>query len=114
MCMMLGNKYLMDARFHRAREEFFRCYSENSKREDALLLALFCCAKIGDLSEGRRILNKLVREGTLSIEAKVPETVDETIVELMESLIEDENNPCNLSYEKGKISFCANKAEDRR
>jgi hypothetical protein len=112
--MMLGNKYLMDARFHRAREEFFRCYSENAKREDALLLALFCCAKIGDLSEGRRILNKLVREGTLSVEAKVPETVDETFVKLMESLIEDENYRCNLSYEKGKISFGINKAEDRR
>jgi hypothetical protein len=112
--MMLGNKYLMDARFHRAREEFFRCYSADSKREDALLLALFCCAKIGDLSEGRRILNKLVREGNLSIEAKVPETVDETFVELLESFIEDEDNRCNLLYEKGKISFDINKAKDRR
>ncbi len=113
MCMMLGNKYPMDARFRCAREEFFRCYCENSKRGDAFLRALVCCDKIGDLSEERRILNILVRERTRSIDAKVPETVDETFVALLESLIEDENNHYNLSYEKGKISFSINKAEDR-
>lgn len=112
MCLMLGNKYLLDSRFRRAKEEYYRCYRKNEDRADALLLALFCCAKMGDLREARSIVDTLIRKGVESFEVRVPSGADESYTLLPESFIESGEKKHNILLRNGKLTFILNAPED--
>lgn len=113
MCMMLGNKYLLDERYERARDEYVRCYAESGEKVEALLLALFCCAKMGDLRAGRNILYVLGRAGEKRAEVHVPLRVGESFGRDLQSFMGDEERSFSIAYNEGKIRFFRKDVENR-
>jgi hypothetical protein len=111
--MMLENKYLLDSRYGRAKEEFFKCYIEDEGKKEALLLALLCCVKMGDLREGRMILDTLVRSGVEKMEVEVPPAIDETFAPVLQSFIGGGKWSFRIANDEGIIRFWSKSVEDR-
>ncbi len=91
MCLMLGNKYLIDGRYDRALCEYEACLEKRPEAHEVALLGLICAVMMGNHAKTEFFFRVVESAPVGAIEVNVPLSIGEKEIRKVERFLEEKN-----------------------